>query len=444
MAAEGHVAARRSGAMRLPATRYPYDRSGCAQVARAEAARRWQVSIGTQTFTWPLLRAVDAATVSRATRARRALPASRARADRHPHRRPVLAAGEPTANRAASIQAGEHRSLSVPAGSGRLPAIVDNFLYVLFDSDNAILGQAQNVAFRIAVAIVDKPAAARRRPPSNQDDAHGPLRASARQARRRRAVGADRARRAGGRGARRARGRRAQPDGPSGVFADSPRGSAREAMSDTGQPAEPGPGSSFTGLGSSPGNAERNLKVTWRLRRSSRVMPTLDRRRGQVDLARRRASTPATRCGCGCAVKLWSIAMLFAALVPVLLVASIAVGVILSSLEIGLREDADRQLTVGLNLILRAVERLGEVSVAARREKPDLPEPRSRKAVPSRSIAGTRTSRRTCRRRGCRSSTRRARSRSIAWSAVRSRGSSMPASSPAIRRSRPGKRGAAA
>ncbi len=57
------------------------------------------------------------------------------------------------------------------------------------------------------------------------------------------------------------------------------------------------------------------------------------------------------------------IAMIFAALVPVLVVASLATGVILSSLEASLREDADRQLTVGLNLVLRAVERLGDECV---------------------------------------------------------------------------------
>ena len=57
------------------------------------------------------------------------------------------------------------------------------------------------------------------------------------------------------------------------------------------------------------------------------------------------------------------VAMAFAALVPVVLVASIATRVILSSLESGLREDADRQLTVGLNLILRSVERLGDEAV---------------------------------------------------------------------------------
>jgi signal transduction histidine kinase len=56
-------------------------------------------------------------------------------------------------------------------------------------------------------------------------------------------------------------------------------------------------------------------------------------------------------------------AMVVAALVPVAIVAMIATGVILSSLEAGLRDDADRQLTVGLNLILRSVERLGDETV---------------------------------------------------------------------------------
>ena len=56
-------------------------------------------------------------------------------------------------------------------------------------------------------------------------------------------------------------------------------------------------------------------------------------------------------------------AMVVAALVPMLIVAMIATGVILSSLEAGLRDDADRQLTVGLNLILRSVERLGDETV---------------------------------------------------------------------------------
>ena len=57
------------------------------------------------------------------------------------------------------------------------------------------------------------------------------------------------------------------------------------------------------------------------------------------------------------------VAMVFAALVPVVIVALLATRVILSSLETGLRDDADRQLTVGLNLVLRAVERLGDETV---------------------------------------------------------------------------------
>jgi len=57
------------------------------------------------------------------------------------------------------------------------------------------------------------------------------------------------------------------------------------------------------------------------------------------------------------------VAMALAALVPVAIVATIATGVILSSLETSLRADADRQLTVGLNLILRSVERLGDETV---------------------------------------------------------------------------------
>jgi signal transduction histidine kinase len=57
------------------------------------------------------------------------------------------------------------------------------------------------------------------------------------------------------------------------------------------------------------------------------------------------------------------VAMAFAALVPVLIVALLATGVILSSLEASLREDADRQLGVGLNLILRSVERLGDETI---------------------------------------------------------------------------------
>lgn len=65
------------------------------------------------------------------------------------------------------------------------------------------------------------------------------------------------------------------------------------------------------------------------------------------------------------------LAMVLAALVPAAIVATIATGVILSSLEAGLREDSDRQLTVGLNLILRSVERLGDETVQLS-ESPEL------------------------------------------------------------------------
>ena len=58
-----------------------------------------------------------------------------------------------------------------------------------------------------------------------------------------------------------------------------------------------------------------------------------------------------------------AVAMGFAALVPVLVVALLATGVILSSLEASLREDADRQLGIVLNLVLRSVERLGDEAV---------------------------------------------------------------------------------
>ncbi|MGE0867601.1 MAG: ATP-binding protein [Kofleriaceae bacterium] len=57
------------------------------------------------------------------------------------------------------------------------------------------------------------------------------------------------------------------------------------------------------------------------------------------------------------------LAMVFGALLPVLIVAALATGVVLSSLESGLRDDAHRQLTVGLNLVLRAVERFGDEAV---------------------------------------------------------------------------------
>ncbi len=94
--------------------------------------------------------------------------------------------------------------------------------------------------------------------------------------------------------------------------------------------------------------------------------PTRRFRLSTLRMPRLLTPTPAEQVPPGLRLRLRSklvIAMTFAALVPVALVASIATRVILSNLESGLREDADRQLTVGLNLILRAVERLGDAAV---------------------------------------------------------------------------------
>jgi two-component system NtrC family sensor kinase len=52
-----------------------------------------------------------------------------------------------------------------------------------------------------------------------------------------------------------------------------------------------------------------------------------------------------------------------AALLPMLVVASLASGVVLGNLESGLAGDAERQLEVGLNLTLRSVERFGDDAV---------------------------------------------------------------------------------
>ena len=91
--------------------------------------------------------------------------------------------------------------------------------------------------------------------------------------------------------------------------------------------------------------------------------------------------------------------MALAALVPVAIVATIATGVILSSLEAGLRDDADRQLTVGLNLILRSVERLGDETVQL--SEIERAADRARGRHGRRSRRGSRARARTCRRRGC-------------------------------------------
>ena len=58
-----------------------------------------------------------------------------------------------------------------------------------------------------------------------------------------------------------------------------------------------------------------------------------------------------------------ALALSVAALLPMLVVASLASGVVLGSLDRDLRQDVERQLEVGQNLTLRAVERLGEDAV---------------------------------------------------------------------------------
>ena len=68
---------------------------------------------------------------------------------------------------------------------------------------------------------------------------------------------------------------------------------------------------------------------------------------------------PGARRGLRLGTKL-ALSFLLAALVPVMLVAALGVRVIQASLERTLRDDAERQLDVGLNLVLRAAERLGD------------------------------------------------------------------------------------
>jgi signal transduction histidine kinase len=55
-----------------------------------------------------------------------------------------------------------------------------------------------------------------------------------------------------------------------------------------------------------------------------------------------------------------AIALAFAALLPVIFVAAVAARAIFSSLERGLQLEADRRLSVAVNLMLRSVERLGD------------------------------------------------------------------------------------
>src|SRR6185369_11287487 len=58
-----------------------------------------------------------------------------------------------------------------------------------------------------------------------------------------------------------------------------------------------------------------------------------------------------------------ALSLSLAALVPMVAVAAVAVGVVLGALERGLRDDTRRQLEVGLNLVLRSAERLGDDTV---------------------------------------------------------------------------------
>ncbi|MCA9674464.1 MAG: HAMP domain-containing protein, partial [Myxococcales bacterium] len=58
-----------------------------------------------------------------------------------------------------------------------------------------------------------------------------------------------------------------------------------------------------------------------------------------------------------------TLVLVMAALVPMAVVAAIAVGVVLGTLDRGLRSETERQLGVGLNLVLRTVERLGDDAV---------------------------------------------------------------------------------
>jgi len=58
-----------------------------------------------------------------------------------------------------------------------------------------------------------------------------------------------------------------------------------------------------------------------------------------------------------------AISLSIAALLPVILASWVAVSVVLRSLDKGLRDETDRQLAVGLNLLVRQVERLGHEAV---------------------------------------------------------------------------------
>src|SRR5262245_17953183 len=54
-----------------------------------------------------------------------------------------------------------------------------------------------------------------------------------------------------------------------------------------------------------------------------------------------------------------ALSLVLAALLPVVVAATVAVRIVLRGLEDGLREQTTRQLRVGMNLVLRNVQRLG-------------------------------------------------------------------------------------
>ncbi len=58
-----------------------------------------------------------------------------------------------------------------------------------------------------------------------------------------------------------------------------------------------------------------------------------------------------------------ALSLSIAALLPVIVASWVAVSVVLRGLDRGLRDDTDRQLHVGLNLLIRNVERLGHDAI---------------------------------------------------------------------------------
>ena len=85
--------------------------------------------------------------------------------------------------------------------------------------------------------------------------------------------------------------------------------------------------------------------------------------RSKLGAVLRALTWPARRIGRARLRTKLALSLSVAALLPMLVVASLASGVVLGNLERGLAGDADRQLEVGLNLTLRSVERLGDDAV---------------------------------------------------------------------------------